>query len=82
MAMHCLLYKHWAFYLSLQLQFHHVPLYLEWAPVGVFVAAKPEPGKDHQTFISSTIFFKFDILKQEGVQMNNQNIYNSSLNKY
>uniref|UniRef100_A0AAX7U2H2 Probable RNA-binding protein 19 n=1 Tax=Astatotilapia calliptera TaxID=8154 RepID=A0AAX7U2H2_ASTCA len=25
-------------------KFHHVPLYLEWAPVGVFVA-KPEPGK-------------------------------------
>lgn len=24
-------------------KFHHVPLYLEWAPVGVFVAAKPEP---------------------------------------
>uniref|UniRef100_A0A1A7X914 Probable RNA-binding protein 19 n=2 Tax=Iconisemion striatum TaxID=60296 RepID=A0A1A7X914_9TELE len=22
-------------------KFHHVPLYLEWAPVGVFVAAKP-----------------------------------------
>uniref|UniRef100_A0A3Q1HRR2 Probable RNA-binding protein 19 n=1 Tax=Anabas testudineus TaxID=64144 RepID=A0A3Q1HRR2_ANATE len=26
-------------------KFQHVPLYLEWAPVGVFVAAKPEPGK-------------------------------------
>uniref|UniRef100_A0A3P8NBD1 Probable RNA-binding protein 19 n=1 Tax=Astatotilapia calliptera TaxID=8154 RepID=A0A3P8NBD1_ASTCA len=25
-------------------KFHHVPLYLEWAPVGVFVA-KPEPEK-------------------------------------
>uniref|UniRef100_A0A665X1V2 Probable RNA-binding protein 19 n=1 Tax=Echeneis naucrates TaxID=173247 RepID=A0A665X1V2_ECHNA len=25
-------------------KFHHVPLYLEWAPVGVFVSAKPEPG--------------------------------------
>ncbi|XP_032373119.1 putative RNA-binding protein 19 isoform X2 [Etheostoma spectabile] len=24
-------------------KFHHIPLYLEWAPVGVFVAAKPEP---------------------------------------
>ncbi|KAM6931091.1 putative RNA-binding protein 19 [Xenentodon cancila] len=24
-------------------KFHHVPLYLEWAPVGVFVAARPEP---------------------------------------
>uniref|UniRef100_A0A7N8YBX1 Probable RNA-binding protein 19 n=1 Tax=Mastacembelus armatus TaxID=205130 RepID=A0A7N8YBX1_9TELE len=27
-------------------KFHHVPLYLEWAPVGVFVAAKPEPEKE------------------------------------
>uniref|UniRef100_A0A3Q3M7Z1 Probable RNA-binding protein 19 n=1 Tax=Mastacembelus armatus TaxID=205130 RepID=A0A3Q3M7Z1_9TELE len=27
-------------------KFHHVPLYLEWAPVGVFVAAKPEPVLD------------------------------------
>ncbi|XP_072244102.1 probable RNA-binding protein 19 isoform X2 [Leuresthes tenuis] len=26
-------------------KFHHVPLYLEWAPVGVFVAPKPEPEK-------------------------------------
>uniref|UniRef100_A0A671YGG4 Probable RNA-binding protein 19 n=1 Tax=Sparus aurata TaxID=8175 RepID=A0A671YGG4_SPAAU len=26
-------------------KFQHVPLYLEWAPVGVFVAAKPGPGK-------------------------------------
>lgn len=26
-------------------QFQHVPLYLEWAPTGVFVAAKPELGK-------------------------------------
>nr|XP_020505544.1 probable RNA-binding protein 19 [Labrus bergylta] len=24
-------------------KFQHVPLYLEWAPVGVFVAGKPEP---------------------------------------
>uniref|UniRef100_A0A8D0API7 Probable RNA-binding protein 19 n=1 Tax=Sander lucioperca TaxID=283035 RepID=A0A8D0API7_SANLU len=24
-------------------KFRHIPLYLEWAPVGVFVAAKPEP---------------------------------------
>uniref|UniRef100_A0A667YE87 Probable RNA-binding protein 19 n=1 Tax=Myripristis murdjan TaxID=586833 RepID=A0A667YE87_9TELE len=23
-------------------KFHHIPLYLEWAPVGVFTAAKPE----------------------------------------
>lgn len=29
-------------------QFQHVPLYLEWAPVGVFVAGKPEPGESHQ----------------------------------
>ncbi|XP_054630657.1 probable RNA-binding protein 19 [Dunckerocampus dactyliophorus] len=27
-------------------KFHHVPLYLEWAPVGVFVAAKPEPVQE------------------------------------
>ncbi|KAK2837318.1 hypothetical protein Q5P01_014530 [Channa striata] len=27
-------------------KFHHVPLYLEWAPVGVFVTAKPEPDKE------------------------------------
>ncbi|XP_068422376.1 probable RNA-binding protein 19 [Clinocottus analis] len=24
-------------------KFHHIPLYLEWAPVGVFLAAKQEP---------------------------------------
>ncbi|KAM4616129.1 putative RNA-binding protein 19 [Polymixia lowei] len=24
-------------------KFHHIPLYLEWAPVGVFTAARPEP---------------------------------------
>ncbi|XP_023125650.2 probable RNA-binding protein 19 isoform X1 [Amphiprion ocellaris] len=29
-------------------KFHHVPLYLEWAPVGVFVAAKPEPVLDKE----------------------------------
>uniref|UniRef100_A0A8C4H871 Probable RNA-binding protein 19 n=1 Tax=Dicentrarchus labrax TaxID=13489 RepID=A0A8C4H871_DICLA len=29
-------------------KFQHVPLYLEWAPVGVFVAAKPVPGKISQ----------------------------------
>uniref|UniRef100_A0A3Q3AUA4 Probable RNA-binding protein 19 n=1 Tax=Kryptolebias marmoratus TaxID=37003 RepID=A0A3Q3AUA4_KRYMA len=29
-------------------KFHHVPLYLEWAPVGVFVAAKPEPAKEEE----------------------------------
>uniref|UniRef100_A0A671Y9A3 Probable RNA-binding protein 19 n=1 Tax=Sparus aurata TaxID=8175 RepID=A0A671Y9A3_SPAAU len=27
-------------------KFQHVPLYLEWAPVGVFVAAKPGPEKE------------------------------------
>ncbi|XP_077377451.1 putative RNA-binding protein 19 [Festucalex cinctus] len=26
-------------------KFHHVPLYLEWAPMGVFVAAEPAPVK-------------------------------------
>ncbi|XP_012719019.2 probable RNA-binding protein 19 isoform X2 [Fundulus heteroclitus] len=26
-------------------KFHHVPLYLEWAPVGVFTAANPETAK-------------------------------------
>uniref|UniRef100_A0A8C5E2B7 RRM domain-containing protein n=1 Tax=Gouania willdenowi TaxID=441366 RepID=A0A8C5E2B7_GOUWI len=26
-------------------KFHHVPLYLEWAPVGVFSAAKPSPDE-------------------------------------
>uniref|UniRef100_A0A667YE70 RNA binding motif protein 19 n=1 Tax=Myripristis murdjan TaxID=586833 RepID=A0A667YE70_9TELE len=26
-------------------KFHHIPLYLEWAPVGVFTAAKPESEK-------------------------------------
>ncbi|KAM9392110.1 putative RNA-binding protein 19 isoform 2-T2 [Pholidichthys leucotaenia] len=26
-------------------KFHHVPLYLEWAPVGVFTTAKPEPDE-------------------------------------
>lgn len=25
-------------------KFHHIPLYLEWAPVGVFTAARPEPA--------------------------------------
>ncbi|XP_044226908.1 probable RNA-binding protein 19 isoform X2 [Thunnus albacares] len=27
-------------------KFQHIPLYLEWAPVGVFVAAKPETDKE------------------------------------
>ncbi|KAG7489015.1 putative RNA-binding protein 19 [Solea senegalensis] len=27
-------------------KFQHVPLYLEWAPVGVFVTAKPDPVKE------------------------------------
>uniref|UniRef100_A0A8C4H940 Probable RNA-binding protein 19 n=1 Tax=Dicentrarchus labrax TaxID=13489 RepID=A0A8C4H940_DICLA len=29
-------------------KFQHVPLYLEWAPVGVFVAAKPVPVKEEK----------------------------------
>ncbi|KAF7661994.1 hypothetical protein LDENG_00248920 [Lucifuga dentata] len=29
-------------------KFHHVPLYLEWAPVGVFMASKPEPVLDKE----------------------------------
>uniref|UniRef100_A0A3Q3DIG4 Probable RNA-binding protein 19 n=1 Tax=Hippocampus comes TaxID=109280 RepID=A0A3Q3DIG4_HIPCM len=29
-------------------KFHHVPLYLEWAPVGVFVATKAVPDKDEE----------------------------------
>uniref|UniRef100_A0A3Q3QR76 Probable RNA-binding protein 19 n=1 Tax=Monopterus albus TaxID=43700 RepID=A0A3Q3QR76_MONAL len=29
-------------------KFHHVPLYLEWAPVRVFVTAKPEPDKEEE----------------------------------
>ncbi|CAN9513262.1 unnamed protein product [Ophioblennius macclurei] len=29
-------------------KFHHVPLYLEWAPVGVFVAEKPKPVVDQE----------------------------------
>lgn len=31
----------------LPLQFHHVPLYLEWAPVGVFSSTAPQ-GKEPQ----------------------------------
>ncbi|XP_034026101.1 probable RNA-binding protein 19 [Thalassophryne amazonica] len=29
-------------------KFHHIPLYLEWAPVGVFVEAKPKPELDKE----------------------------------
>ncbi|XP_070759819.1 probable RNA-binding protein 19 [Enoplosus armatus] len=29
-------------------KFQHVPLYLEWAPVGVFLAAKPQPVLEKQ----------------------------------
>ncbi|XP_074526103.1 putative RNA-binding protein 19 [Halichoeres trimaculatus] len=29
-------------------KFQHVPLYLEWAPVGVFVAGKPEPVSEKE----------------------------------
>ncbi|XP_029960967.1 putative RNA-binding protein 19 [Salarias fasciatus] len=29
-------------------KFHHVPLYLEWAPVGVFVAEQPKPAVDQE----------------------------------
>ncbi|XP_041642367.1 probable RNA-binding protein 19 [Cheilinus undulatus] len=29
-------------------KFQHVPLYLEWAPVGVFVEGKPKPVQDKQ----------------------------------
>uniref|UniRef100_A0A3Q1AU56 Probable RNA-binding protein 19 n=1 Tax=Amphiprion ocellaris TaxID=80972 RepID=A0A3Q1AU56_AMPOC len=47
-------------------KFHHVPLYLEWAPVGVFVAAKPEPGKTDQTLINLTHFLGFN--KEEAVK--------------
>lgn len=30
----------------LSLQFHHVPLYLEWAPIGVFHTAPKEQSQD------------------------------------
>uniref|UniRef100_A0AAQ5Z327 Probable RNA-binding protein 19 n=1 Tax=Amphiprion ocellaris TaxID=80972 RepID=A0AAQ5Z327_AMPOC len=49
-------------------KFHHVPLYLEWAPVGVFVAAKPEPGKTDQTLINLTHFLGFILDKEEAVK--------------
>ncbi|XP_028314133.1 putative RNA-binding protein 19 isoform X1 [Gouania willdenowi] len=32
-------------------KFHHVPLYLEWAPVGVFSAAKPSPAADKEEMV-------------------------------
>ncbi|XP_035514934.1 probable RNA-binding protein 19 [Morone saxatilis] len=42
-------------------KFQHVPLYLEWAPVGVFVAAKPVPDEEEEEEESapgSTLFIK------------------------
>ncbi|XP_071369701.1 probable RNA-binding protein 19 isoform X1 [Centroberyx affinis] len=32
-------------------KFHHIPLYLEWAPVGVFMAAKPEPVSEKEAAV-------------------------------
>ena len=40
----------WVVYFS-WIQFHHVPLYLEWAPVNVFkpeASQEPPPGADRQ----------------------------------
>uniref|UniRef100_A0A8C4H962 Probable RNA-binding protein 19 n=1 Tax=Dicentrarchus labrax TaxID=13489 RepID=A0A8C4H962_DICLA len=46
-------------------KFQHVPLYLEWAPVGVFVAAKPVPEEEdeeeeeeEESAPGSTLFIK------------------------
>uniref|UniRef100_A0A667YED1 Probable RNA-binding protein 19 n=1 Tax=Myripristis murdjan TaxID=586833 RepID=A0A667YED1_9TELE len=41
-------------------KFHHIPLYLEWAPVGVFTAAKPESekGAEEESAPGSTLFIK------------------------
>uniref|UniRef100_A0A8D0APW3 Probable RNA-binding protein 19 n=1 Tax=Sander lucioperca TaxID=283035 RepID=A0A8D0APW3_SANLU len=48
-------------------KFRHIPLYLEWAPVGVFVAAKPEPDEkeeeeeeeeEEESAPGSTLFIK------------------------
>uniref|UniRef100_A0A8C2XMY4 Probable RNA-binding protein 19 n=1 Tax=Cyclopterus lumpus TaxID=8103 RepID=A0A8C2XMY4_CYCLU len=49
-------------------KFHHIPLYLEWAPVGVFLAAKPEPEdamteekddeEEEESAPGSTLFIK------------------------
>uniref|UniRef100_A0A667Y7Q9 Probable RNA-binding protein 19 n=1 Tax=Myripristis murdjan TaxID=586833 RepID=A0A667Y7Q9_9TELE len=42
-------------------KFHHIPLYLEWAPVGVFTAAKPESEKgaeEEESAPGSTLFIK------------------------
>lgn len=33
---------------TLFLQFHHVPLYLEWAPIGVFGAAPQKKDSQHE----------------------------------
>ncbi|KAJ0041721.1 hypothetical protein NL108_008021, partial [Boleophthalmus pectinirostris] len=45
-------------------KFHHVPLYLEWAPVGVFLA-KPEPGKIIPSTKWATYVKKNIILEKE-----------------
>ncbi|XP_068616888.1 probable RNA-binding protein 19 [Brachionichthys hirsutus] len=42
-------------------KFQHIPLYLEWAPVGVFVAAKPEP-----------VLEKMDALTEEKKEMSEE----------
>lgn len=38
-----------------QLQFQHVPLYLEWAPGGVFVAAKQEQESGNVPMLNSQL---------------------------
>lgn len=35
----------------LSLQFHHVPLYLEWAPVGVFTSSAPQKEEPQDTAV-------------------------------
>lgn len=35
----------------LSLQFHHVPLYLEWAPVGVFSSSAPQKEEPQDTAV-------------------------------
>uniref|UniRef100_A0A8D3ECR7 Probable RNA-binding protein 19 n=1 Tax=Scophthalmus maximus TaxID=52904 RepID=A0A8D3ECR7_SCOMX len=44
-------------------KFHHVPLYLEWAPVGVFVAAKLEP--EYLLYVSNLVLDKEEAVKEE-----------------
>uniref|UniRef100_A0A673CQF7 Probable RNA-binding protein 19 n=1 Tax=Sphaeramia orbicularis TaxID=375764 RepID=A0A673CQF7_9TELE len=46
-------------------KFHHIPLYLEWAPVGVFVA-KPEPGT--VLLIYTQLLEKEDAVKEENMK--------------